>query len=607
MYNEPVVSLCMVFTTGAGLQWLYRIADLIDGQFIPYTVNKDEPYEEYNIDNVYLWRDNGRNYNDGEIGIWEWYPDFDEEQRKWKQRSKQLSNSWVEVVKFPNVYDETSLFIHLNAGIKGYVGDHKMLFVYRENDKEYSCVLVEPRNWKNSNGILTLNENTFTLPVYMILASDVYEIDTYRMPNIHKCFYANELRASDCRINVQGAYKTVYNIISQNIRQFTEGFSKSQRQDIRNFIASISKVIDTIQEKCLCNETEAKSIFKDFLDICESYFVKQEKFAEADEKLTEAQHKFENKQTEILQCDNVIAKKNIEIEDIESQILTLQDKVYLAETELKEKESAIDALPNRMADKLNAARTDMAEFLAEFAIHSPTVQTTSVKNQVEVCVSDYLESEPEILDDSQVLIECLMDNLHAAGVDKQLSENLAKYLMHCYIKKIPLILAGFGSIPIADAMSATLCNRKASRIFCFGKDDISPLSNCDGIVAVYDALQGGVLTKMLATNISAYVYYIVPTQEELCIEPVGLFDYMPPVFCSWFTKRQDSYEYYGSKHTGKAISDVEVTDPYALMLIKDMPLLMCTGDKEKLSNAINSAKISDKGKETLLCLVGCDS
>jgi hypothetical protein len=122
---------------------------------------------------------------------------------------------------------------------------------------------------------------------------------------------------------------------------------------------------------------------------------------------------------------------------------------------------------------------------------------------------------------------------------------------------VPLIIAGYGSSALINALSVTLFNRIADKMLVDGKVPPNPVGN-GKILAVYDAF--GCIDKVLEVTKGKYVCFISQTSEELSIEPRSIYNYALPLFIEYFIKEDviDSDEVLGCVLKGEVVEEKNV-------------------------------------------------
>ena len=335
-------------------------------------------------------------------------------------------------------------------------------------------------------------------------------------------------------------------------------------------------------------------------------------------------------------------KRSLEKAVLEYKQIKEQTDVLSAQWEQREEIGR--NIEDKIKSRLRHTRECISEFFAEYAIYAGTSITdteNTTSKSVEYNLGKMVGEAPYEVQNMRDLCDCLSENLEVVGVASKHIPALAAYLIAAYANKVPLILAGYGAVDIADAMSVTINNRLSDKAYCYGKTNVTPVLGSaldSNIIAVHDAFQSNCMSKLLqAVAISQhYYYFILPTSEELYIEPKSIFDYALPIFTEFFVDKRASRNWGGSvcnielkfdnvpkvrvglpKHT---VSKFAFTHCSILLahhlaianeniifygfLLQTMPIMLALGKREELLNIIDNAKISDKEKEELLMLCG---
>jgi len=132
-----------------------------------------------------------------------------------------------------------------------------------------------------------------------------------------------------------------------------------------------------------------------------------------------------------------------------------------------------------------------------------------------------------------------------------------------------------------------------------------------------------------------YICFILPTSEELAIEPRGIYNYALPVFTDFFIQSTSEDEYIGcicnaklekakaactnslpnytlppfALRQCKKLAEVAAgingsINAFDLFLLQTVPIMMSLGFRESLMDLIASSSLSEKEKKYLNVLIG---
>lgn len=658
MEKENICSLCLAITLKkSDKPFLFRIADVVDGKLIPFSIDSTLERGYENIDLIY----NPQVPTEGSVGFWDWHSED-----TWRQRSSPNSTyRWIEYIKIKGTSNTNEVISELCSEIKGVTHDHDYLFESEKfDDGSTYCLFVKGTDLeiKLDGAGARIKDDIYFLNAYGISREDVREIKTWHYPSFSKWYYCNELSENTYKECIRSVDSIIKTLILSRINSYTPDYSKSDKSAVRNFLNFIPEtpLVDMLAEKLSCDKVMAQSHIDSFLKTCELYFSCDDYDARIAQRLISSnidiaiQFKEQVKEEWERQNKDEIEKTNAVLINLQSEISTLQRSLgeLKEEKDVKEKEIAelagnyknlqqtANAIEQGIKERINSAAKDVAGFFAEYALFLPQVSiATSEQKASHVLLGKSLSEDPEIIDDLHVLHDCLQDNLNISGIDRELCKPLAAYLLAAYFSKIPLILSGYGADLIIDALSATLTNKKAHRIFnskSAGEQVLTSFSDGD-VIAVYNSFDMVFIRQVDTERPSLYVSLISTTAEELSIEPRGIYNYALPLFAEYFvtthkkdddiegfisnveppepennTKRTDLpggmlpvFAHNQTKRLMTAASqiypDIKDFDFFLLLLL---PVMLALGNREGLSGLILKANISDKEKEQLKKLSG---
>jgi hypothetical protein len=357
---------------------------------------------------------------------------------------------------------------------------------------------------------------------------------------------------------------------------------------------------------------------------------------------TDSWQKYKTEKIQKLETD--LSSIKLEIGSLYEEYSNLEKK----KSELTAELSTIEALRAEYAE-LTEKNDTLKELIqiSEDKFHSLQTQSENqnsansynkAENMSAIDFSHIIFGTDIDLDPEQVkqqdLAEYLKDNLNEAGISNENLSSVSAYLLSAYSLNNPLIIAGYGSIAMLDALSATIKNKTTHRFYYNGNP--SSVSEFDegSIIAVYDGLSA--IDKILDRTGNRYVCFISTTSEELQIEPKSIFNYALPLFTEYFIFAKSSGEYLGSlcesqpKYApDKKIKSMEILkylsslsytnlcdsistakhinaniSEYSIFLLTTMPILLSLSKRNELLEIIQKQNFSDGEKQHLHYLIG---
>lgn len=667
MDNEQTLSLCASVISIKGKDMLFRIADVDEyNELVPFYFDPSLPR---NVENTKLIYSNPREVQtEGTIAFWKW--SVQDGNRHCSYIDSGIS--WVEYIRLNDVSSVEELRVAFFDGVDvDFSSDHDYLVEYSSNGgKICHCVFCKSDDFTLRNNKYILRDNLYRLDYYEISNSDIHDIKTNSLPKINKRYYGHlELPQKSGSLLVRSPSYTVKQAIQKRIQRCTEGFSKPDKKIIYDFVRNLSTegIVKHIADECRCTIEEASEYIDEFIKTCERYFTEDEiassvllhlieynsetgkKYQETVQEEWERQNservaeaKAEEKRvtdrieagrqkvdSELSAAKNRLDDLLSECEEYEKLKVDIENKVSELQKEYDGKLSVADGIAKQVHDKITTAKSDLSAFFAEYAMFAGEhyfVSTQTTGNS-DVVNGKLITEGPEIITDVNDLIECLEENLIAVGVNKLHCSALGAFLLAAYFARVSLIIAGYGADAIINAVSATLCNMEADRIFIVAGSPVTEKIDSD-IIAVYNGLCS--MGNILNSAKSSYFYFVSQTSEELMLEPRSTYNYALPVFTEYFMTDNANDDLFGS------ISNVQYsrTDkvqkpyfpsyvvpplafknykmlmgmsaelhngitPYDIHLLTTLPIMLSLNKRDELLELLSSTTLSDKDKEKI--------
>jgi len=652
MSDSCQYSLCIAIEFVNGAPRLERIADVIGGKLVPFENNRAliGLEEQRSV----LRRKEPRRA--GAIDIWKWHI---EDSQSYSYPQSEFN--WIEYIKIENAKTPDQVLSNLEKGVSALSYDHDVLIeLYKSEDCYVNCVLVQKEDLRaRGENQIAIQPDVYTLPVYTILLDDVHEITSNHLHDASAYYYSKLILDKPFKfIPTKSINRIIKELIKNEINSYTPSRKKADKATIRNFLDLLSEhsTAEKLSETIRCD-----------LAVAEGYVLR---FIQASESLLDCNDDYSKMMKRLIQFDDVVAKQFMqeagaawrvqnlkEVETASKELAKLKvlyeqqkkqitdkqaEKTELEESikELEAKHAHIQKIGEKVEcdirERIRNATGDISSFLADYAMFLPQHPTGKAK----VCCvkSNLISRSPEKLKDVELVMDCLQDNLHAVGVNKEYSKVLAAYLLSAYFMKIPLLIAGYGGDLVLDALSATVANKLAHRIWGNVSMEMTFSENvADGdVVALYEAFDMWSLRALQMNNNQTFACIMATTSEELAIESLGTLNYALPLFAEYFvtnpktealagmlievgfSPKKESSKMYLSKSMlgGMAYSQLkrllnemqqfypDVMSIFDSFLLYVLPIMQISGKVEALLKMIETADLSDKEKEQLKILIG---
>ena len=583
--TDEIVSLCGVISDHNGQKWLIRYADLNNnGIYYIFRRNEDIPPYFTNRDKIF--------YKDGPsqddfYGIWTWsaVPNEKDPSKDYILSQYNTEIDAIELVIFTQVISLDDLVNLLKEGINYHPHSRRVMFSIYTAKGQYTGILCTTKDLNIVNEKTTISEDCIAVPVYEFSDDDVMRLDN------GLSFYRNAFAGLPSELyHLKSPLDIVKDIVLSSISWATyktRDVTRAQYKNFKDFIDAIP--VEDITYKigcaCRCSNPAAKELLDEFLNIVWKYVdgdsLEDEIILSAISANTELQEKTKELIRQDWEAENkqllAEARKKIDSIHVELQSATMDlsevkkdfDKTKAEDERLshiiEEKEKLADNIEKAVAERIQKARENVADFIASMAfVGGQPVQLAGVKtpNLVEAATefdaaAYCTHSEFENLDDLEVhhswtdVINTAVYELAEAGVAEQYRSGLAAFLCAAYIEKQPILLVGPNATDIAQAFSATLTAHKHGMLYCEGNyiRQVIDKIGVDGenIVLINNLLASGWMNRLPEILSEKDVFYIAthPYAEDIQVEPKSLYGFMLPLFTELLVDKKASGKYYG--------------------------------------------------------------
>lgn len=576
------ISLCEVLPPDVnGYILMTRLADISHGVLQKYYPIEDIPKLFDNRDRIYR---NGGPSESGTIGVWNWtaVPNKNDPEKDYINSEYNSAVLPIQIIIVADC-DRLSLLIeNLKQGIKAYLHPGKYFFAYYEHSNRLSGLLCKESELDIADGVVKLKESVMNLPRYTVDTKDVIWLEK-RSP-----FYCRtNLGLPEAIVQIRESMAIVSDVVKSRVSWpifKAKGFSKNDWRSFKSYIEDLptSDIISDIQKRLGCSNAQALQLYEEYKQNAGQYLdgnsLDDEVISSAlstnsalFERCTELASKEWHSQNAALlnEAEAELAKAHMSIAEakekagtIEQEIKNLTERSTELDSEISEKEQLADKVERLVAERINNARDNAAEFLATMAFspvcsaseRNSTVGSTPHKGNAAYAQGETLdETGLEEYPDVKTAIETISFELAEAGVQDKFTYPLAAYLYSCFVNRYSILLAGPNASDIADAFSSALFGKKAAKLICEGEYDTATVSECaqsgSEIVNILNPFSSNWISRIPDIVHNEEQFYILthPYSEDIQIEPQSIYNYYLPLFTEFFVDKQPSRHFVGGR------------------------------------------------------------
>ena len=571
-YYEAV-SLCCFNGNDSGWSWT-RVADIENGELTTFFYNPDEPYFYENRN--FLIDKTGKVHTKGDLAVFAWSdsPNASGSDKPFNDATE-LKDFPIHVFKL-SAKSTLQVIDNLRNGVSCGSTSHDVMYIFCESDEGFQGILCPAQSMEERNQQYFLKDSVSKLPYYLLKSSDILSI--YELKNLfgnEKYVFLKALVPGTpiSYLPTRETSAIIKDVILKNrfltwnsFRNFTsnaEGSHKYTQKELRVFKECLAQVqCKTVQEELAaelgCTVSEATTYIENFIENANSYLdgdevdtqllsrlvmandelrekytalVEEKWKTDAAEKINIAAQKVEELEAQCKEKANTLETLNSDIGKNRSILQELQDEVARNTTLAQESYSIVQ-------EKIATAKNDVSHFLAEMACYLPT-SSVSACNSSSSNGYYFIGNEPQpeitnIYDDWKSLVGELKDNLNSAGIAQEYQYKFSAFLYTVYRENIPILLAGYASEEIGQAISLSIFAKYADVLTCTGKCDLQIVSNAfkgEGVLIIQNPFCETWLNALIQATktTNKLVIFIHPYTEDLIIEPQSLFNYILPV------------------------------------------------------------------------------
>lgn len=583
--TDEIVSLCCVTTDYSGQKRLVRYADLNhNGQYYIFSKNEDTSNHFTNWDKIF--HKDGPSEN-GFYGIWTWsgIPNENDPSRYYILSRYNAGIKPIEISIIGEVNSLDELVNLLKRGINYQPRSRRVMFSFYTSKGQYTGILCPVRELNIVNGKTAFSENCIVVPVYEFTGADIVYLEN------GLSFYRNAFAGLPSKLyHLKSPLDIVKNIVLSSISWATykaREVTRAQYKSFRDFMEAIpvDDITCKIEAACRCSNPAAKELLDQFLNIVWNYvdgesledeivrsaisantelqekakeLIRQDWEKENETLLTEAQQKLDLLRAELKSAAEDLGKAQEAFNKTKAEDERLSDIIA-------EKEKLADGVEKAIAERIQKARENAADFIASMAfVGGQPVQIVGTTTPTSVDAASELDMavyrtfpEFEHFDELEAhhswadVINTAVFELAEAGVAEQYRSGLAAFLCAAYIEKQPLLLVGPNAIDIAQAFCAAVTAHKHGELYCEGgcvRQAIEKIgADGEDIVIINNLLAGGWMNRLPEILFQKDIFYMAthPYAEDVQVEPKSLYSFTLPLFTEFLVDKKATGKYYG--------------------------------------------------------------
>ena len=567
--NGEIVSVCRVFTDYSGVKWLMRCADLNsvgeyhifqrEGTLPPFFTNRDKIF----------FKDGPS--NDGDYGIWNWSacPNDKDASKDYIKSKYNNDLDVIEVVMIGDAVNPEGVVERLKSGMEIKLRSRRTLFACRTVQGKYAGVLTE-RDWlDHTDGSISFKKECYEVPVY-----EFYEADIMRLDNGDSFYSRAFLGVPKYLYRVKRPIEIVQDVVCDSISWSAykeRGGMRADYSAFKNFLGVVpmENVIRQIMEKLRCSISVAEDLLNEFLSGAEKYLngdsledkmitsallVNQELQKRAKDLIqndweTENQALIEEAQKKINVLNDELEEREKRLKEASEWLERIQSDAKSLEGAIAEKQKLAADVERSVAERIQNARKNAADFIAEFAFvdgRQTYSSSSAEKTLYSVCPSVDSLDEPEPINSWKNAADVVSMELHEAGVADEYVSGLAVFLCAAYLKKQPLLLVGPNASQIVEAFSTAVASHKYGILNCEGHYTDRAIkeigSRGENIVIINNLFASGWANRLPEILKRNDIFYIAthPYAEDIQVEPKSLYGFMLPLFTEAFIDKRPS-------------------------------------------------------------------
>lgn len=253
-------------------------------------------------------------------------------------------------------------------------------------------------------------------------------------------------------------------------------------------------------------------------------------------------------------------KENIvsSIENLKAGKEKIIEEINILFNKKNELENNIVLFENKTGDIVNNIR---------FILNTIGINNDNNKSKLYKIPSVKLEIELEEINDKSDFIEYLTTNLGICGISNEYSFDLAQYIYATFTCKRNLLLVGYNTRKIADAISYIISGAKAEMLTLpLGYNDCNELtetvnSSKSRVILIENAVDNiseSVYTPLIKQNNDKFLVFSMESSEHISLIPKSILNYMMLVDLDIISSYESDSELLLGGVTNPDIFDVEI-------------------------------------------------
>jgi len=560
-------SVCQIFCDHySGQIWLSRLADISDSTITRFVRDESQPYYFGNRDRLF-WRDGPR--EEGTIGVWRWnaVPNKSDPATDYVTTSFSKNIRLTQIIDLPDCKTIKEITDYLSSNSIPIQAAKKLFFALAETNGKIAGLLCNENDFEYSNGEAKLKPSIYTLPQFIINASDIITLAGRRF------YRATNLGAPQDIYQLRSPLSVVKDVVVARATNATlrlSGLSKREAQHCQGFLKElpIIELASEVAEAYECSIEEATEYVSSFVGSAISYLnetdIDTDTLARAvartpelqirckaileEEWKTENEARIHEAQDHLTELIKRAEKMQAEYETVAAKHVSLSEDLTRIQNSIDEQKALASSVEESVARRIGEARADAAAFISEMAFTSAIVGKQSVDQQVspKTGSTSYLMRRAnncvpeETLTNIEDFIDELAENLKSRGYDSVSSAHMAQAITFCIAKKSPII-CGTNTDIIVDCIAAM-----------FGKGGAYAVSfpiGVDNLHEYYEAISEACAEKqqVFAVN-GVFDGYSLNTFNEL-MQNFAIWSNTPVLVLSMHGMKKEAIPSYVWDHT----------------------------------------------------------
>lgn len=582
MDNEvSLTSLCFIFENYQQKRRLRRIADVENGLLVP-PYNSDRPTKYYE-NRDWLHRI-GKPDLLGLVGIWAWTatPDRSDPEKDHIESNylSDVSPVRVVVLKANSIENVVEQLKSGTISTQGYICD--TFFCYEPVWGKLNGVICHQNDFSITNDeFALLHEDIFALPYYSFSVSDVYNWDERNLRFLRSL----QIGAPEEFVQVCNADEIIQAMILERstwpLFKQSVGATKAEWKNCKTLLehACSESLYEALADRLKCAPEEAKEKVDSFIartsaridagdvdaDVLARIAIQNDELRAVCETELEgrwrAAHSSQMAEAkkELDDIQQKVSAAKAERAQIASDVSNARDELNQLRDDIQRNKSLGEDTVAAVREKISAARSDVAGFLAELTVFTPEqtgMQSAHPSTWIYTGAKpvEYPEDHIDLLEKWEDEFDSICQNLFSAlRIDHALCEMLTAFLYSAHIHKIPLLFAGPGGSDISEIFSVSAYEMSAGKLVLNGDYDPNIAEAVqhypEQILSVQNMFGSGWSDELpqVLSKTNKHVFWTHPYVEDLLIEPKGLFNYMLPVLTEAFVGSFEKFDLFPGK------------------------------------------------------------